>query len=114
MYSTFVSFISPIMCLVQAQASKLPKKDLARCRHYLLNNLKICRFVKVVPGSYFYTPSPLENKPKHQRLFSKSSLINFELLKPCVIGTLVSQCVLCLALKAPQLSLYANEPIRCI
>lgn len=107
MYSTFVAFTSPVLCLFQAQASKLLKKDLARCRDYLLNILKICRFVKAVPGSYFHTPSPMENQPKCQRLFSKSSLINFEL---CVIGILVSQCVLCLAIEMPQLSFYANEP----
>lgn len=109
LYSTFVAFTSPVLCLFQAQASKPLKKDLARCRDYLLNILKICRFVKVVPGSYFHTPSPMENKSKCQRLFSKSSLINFEL---CVIGILVSQCVLCLAVEVPQLSFYANEPVR--
>jgi len=88
------------------KASKLLKKDLARCRDYLLNTLKICRFVKAVPGSDFHPPSPMENKSRCQGLFSKSSLTNFEL---CVIGILVSQCVLCLAVEVPQLSFYANE-----
>lgn len=109
MHSTFVASISPVLCLFQAQASKLLKKDLARCRHYLLRILEICSFVKVVPGSFFHTSPPMENKSECQRLFSKSSLINFEL---CVIGILVSQCVLCLAVEAPQLSFYANEPVR--
>lgn len=109
LYSTFVTFTPPVLCLFQAQASKLLKKDLARCRNYLQSILEICSFVKVVPGSYFHTSPPMENKPECQRLFSKSSLINFEL---CVIGILVSQCVLCLAVEVPQLSFYANEPVR--
>lgn len=108
-YSAFVAFTSPVLCLFQAQASKLLRKGLARCRDYLLSILEICSFVKLVPGSYFHTSPPMENKPKCQRLFSKSSLINFELY---VIGILVSQCVLCLAVEVPQLSFYANEPVR--
>lgn len=103
-YFTFEAFISLVLCLFQA--SKLLKKDLPRCRGYLLNILKTCRFVKVVPGSYIHTALPMESKSKCQRLFSKSSLINFEL---CVTGILVSQCVLCLAVDF-RLSFYANEP----
>lgn len=91
LYSTLVAFTPPVLCLFQAQASKLLKKDLARCRNYSQSILEICSFVKVVPGSYFHTSPPMENKSKCQRLFSKSSLINFEL---CVIGILVNQCVM--------------------
>lgn len=109
LYSAFVAFTSPVFWLFQTQASKLFKKDLSRCWDYLLSILEICRFVKVVPGSYFHTSPPMENKSECQRLFSKTSLINFEL---CVIGIPVSQCVLCLAVEVPQLSFYANEPVR--
>lgn len=109
MYSAFVAFTSPVLCLFQVQASKLLRKDSARCRDYLLSILEICSFVKLLPGSYFHTSPPMENKPECQRLFSKSSLINFELY---VIDILVSQCVLCLAVEVPQLSFYANEPVR--